>query len=91
MRILINEIINKEGKKVELMGWVATRRDHGKIIFIDLRDRSGICQIVFVGKDKALYEKSSQLRSQWVVKINGQVNKRPESMINKEIARALWS
>ena len=85
MRTLVNEIINKEGEKVELMGWVNVRRDHGKIIFIDFRDRSGVCQVVFIGKDKMLYEKASQLRSEWVVKITGQVNKRPEAMVNKEI------
>ena len=69
---------------MELMGWVNIRRDHGKIIFIDLRDRSGVCQLVFV--NKALHEKASQLRNEWVIAVRGQVNKRPENMVNKEIA-----
>lgn len=68
------------------MGWVAVRRDHGKIIFIDLRDRSGICQLVFIGKDKELYEKASQLRSEWVIRVVGQVNKRPENLVNPNLA-----
>lgn len=86
MRILISEITKKEDKKVELAGWVQVRRDHGKLIFIDLRDRSGICQLVFIGKDKELYAKADKLRSEWVIKVVGQVNKRPENMVNKEIA-----
>ena len=86
MRTLVSEIVKKEGKKVELMGWVAVRRDHGKLIFIDFRDRSGACQVVFIGKDKALYGKADQLRSEWVVKVSGQVNKRPEAMVNKDLA-----
>ena len=84
MRSLISEITNKEGEKVALMGWVAVRRDHGKLIFIDLRDRSGVCQLVFIGKD--LYKKADVLRSEWVVRVSGKVNKRPENMVNKEIA-----
>ena len=90
MRTLINDIVKKEGERVELMGWVDVRRDHGKLIFIDLRDRSGKCQVVFIGKDKALYEKSNNLRSEWVVKVVGQVNKRPESMVNKDIATGTY-
>lgn len=86
MRTLIADIPKKEGEKVELMGWVAVRRDHGKLIFIDLRDRSGSCQVVFIGKDKDLYAKASQLRSEWVVKVTGQVNKRPDNMVNKDSA-----
>jgi len=90
MRTLINDIIKKEGEKIELMGWVDVRRDHGKLIFIDLRDRSGKCQVVFLGKDKALYEKASQLRSEWVVRLVGQVNKRPENLVNPNLATGAY-
>jgi len=67
------------------MGWVDVRRDHGKIIFIDLRDRSGICQLVFIVKDKELYEKADILRSEWVIKVVGRVNKRPENLVNPNL------
>ena len=72
------------GKEVNLYGWVATRRDHGKIIFIDLRDRSGIVQVVFVPSSKD-YAIASELRSEWVLRIKGQVKARPEKMVNAEI------
>ncbi|MDP3999164.1 MAG: aspartate--tRNA ligase [bacterium] len=83
MRTFVSEIINKESQKVELIGWVNVRRDHGKLIFIDLRDKSGVCQVVFIGK--ALYEKANPLRSEWLVKVTGQVNKRPANMVNKDL------
>jgi len=85
MRTLIKDIVKNEGQKVELNGWVDVRRDHGKIIFIDLRDRSSKCQVVFIGKDKDLYAKAIILRPEWVVKITGQVNKRPDKLINKDL------
>lgn len=84
MRILIKDIIANEGKKVVLMGHVAVRRDHGKIIFIDLRDRSGVAQLVFVGKE--MYARADVLRSEWVIKVTGMVNKRPTAMVNKNIS-----
>ncbi len=85
MRILNKEIINKVGEEVELAGWVATRRDHGKLIFIDLRDRSGISQVVFLPDNKELHELASKLRTEWVIKIIGKVVSRPENMVNAEI------
>lgn len=85
MRILTEEIINKEGESVELCGWVATRRDHGKLIFIDLRDRSGISQVVFLPKPEELHKLANELRSEWVVKIIGKVSRRPKGMENPEI------
>jgi len=72
------------GRSVNLYGWVATRRDHGKIIFIDLRDRSGIVQVVFTPSSKD-YAMASELRSEWVLRIKGQVKVRPEKMVNTEI------
>ncbi|MEK7574183.1 MAG: aspartate--tRNA ligase [Patescibacteria group bacterium] len=81
-RILTKEIINKEDQEVELMGWVAVRRNHGKIIFIDLRDIGGVAQVVFVPKDNNLYQLADSLRSEWVVKISGTVKRRPTGMEN---------
>lgn len=86
MRTLVNDIIKNEGKTVVIMGSVAVRRDHGKIIFIDLRDRSGIVQLVFVGGNKEVYKIAETLRSEWVIRVEGKVNKRPANMVNKEIA-----
>ena len=86
MRILNREIVDAEGKEVELYGWVDKRRDHGKLIFIDLRDRSGIAQIVFNPDDKKLHEKADKLRSEWVIYVKGVVQKRPQGMVNPKIS-----
>lgn len=72
------------GKTADLYGWVANRRDHGKIIFIDLRDRTGVVQVVFTPSAKD-YETAQKLRSEWVVRIHGKINARPEKMINPEL------
>src|SRR3989344_189284 len=82
MRTHILDTKDKVGETIEIFGWVHTRRDHGKLIFIDLRDRSGVIQVVFTGP---LYEQANQLRSEYVVKITGTVAARPEKMINPEI------
>src|SRR3989338_10683778 len=83
-RTHILDVKDLVGQSVNLFGWVATRRDHGKIIFIDLRDRSGIVQIVFTPSSKD-YATASELRSEWVLRIKGTVKARPEKMINIEI------
>ncbi|MEK7086734.1 MAG: amino acid--tRNA ligase-related protein, partial [Patescibacteria group bacterium] len=83
MRVLTRDIIKFENKEIELRGWVDVRRDHGKLIFIDLRDRTGIAQVVFA--DKSLHKEADKLRSEWVVKITGQVQKRPKGMENLKI------
>ncbi|KKU15467.1 hypothetical protein A3A20_02140 [Candidatus Wolfebacteria bacterium RIFCSPLOWO2_01_FULL_45_19] len=85
MRILTEEIIERVGKEVRLAGWVGARRDHGKIIFIDLRDISGIVQLVFTPKEKELYQKAERLRPGWVIQVAGQVKERPAGMQNPEI------
>ena len=83
-RTPILNVKDMAGESVNLFGWVATRRDHGKLIFIDLRDRSGIVQVVFTPSSKD-YAIASELRSEWVLRIKGQVKVRPEKMINAEI------
>jgi aspartyl-tRNA synthetase len=75
------------GERVILMGWVNRRRDLGNLIFIDLRDRSGMTQLVFdIGANSSLHEKASSLRSEFVIAAIGKVRKRDEKTINKNIA-----
>lgn len=74
------------GREITLSGWVATRRDHGGLIFIDLRDRSGIVQIVFNPEnDATLHSKAETLRSEFVVTVRGVVSLRPSENVNKNI------
>jgi len=73
------------GKKVVLSGWVDRYRDHGGVVFIDLRDRTGICQVVF---DPALtsVDEASTLRLEAVISVEGEVRKRPAGMENAQLA-----
>lgn len=74
------------GKEVTLCGWVNRRRDHGKLIFIDLRDFSGIVQLVFDAKiNKNSYNIARKLRSEYVIKVCGRVRNRTEDTINPSI------
>ena len=74
------------GKEAILCGWVSKRRDHGKIIFIDLRDRYGTTQVVFTPRPhKETYALAKQLKNEDVVKIKGQVNLRPKGTENTKI------
>ena len=74
------------GKKVVLMGWVQRRRDHGGVIFIDLRDREGITQVVFNPViDKKVHEKAHAIRSEYVIGVRGIVDGRPEGMVNSNL------
>ncbi|MGB9726619.1 MAG: aspartate--tRNA ligase [Minisyncoccia bacterium] len=84
-RLWIKEAVNYLNKEIQLFGWVDSRRDHGKIIFIDLRDRTGIIQVVFTPLNKEIYENAQKLRPEWVIEIKGKVLKRPKEMINPKI------
>ncbi len=75
-----------EGQSVTLMGWVDRRRDHGGVIFIDLRDRYGKTQIVFNPENEAVYQIGKTLRGEFVIAVSGQVSIRPEGMANKALA-----
>ncbi len=78
--------IENVGEHVVLMGWVQRRRDHGGLIFIDLRDREGITQIVFdPQRDKDAHERAHNLRSEWVLAVKGDVRRRPEGMTNPKL------
>lgn len=85
MRILTKNTPSKVGERILLKGWVDNRRDHGKLIFIDLRDQWGMVQVVFTPADKELLAHADQLRSEWVVQIEGVVKERPEGMKNVNI------
>lgn len=83
-RTTIAQTVDKIGEEVSVSGWVHTRRDHGKIVFIDLRDKTGLLQIVFVPGSKA-YDSVKNVRPEWVVEIKGQIKSRPEKLINKDL------
>jgi aspartyl-tRNA synthetase len=74
------------GNELTLFGWVRTRRDHGGVIFVDLRDRSGLCQIVFNPEvDAVAHEKAKQLRSEDVIAVRGTLAKRSPETINPDL------
>ncbi|MEK7608920.1 MAG: aspartate--tRNA ligase [Patescibacteria group bacterium] len=84
-RILIAKTPELAGEKVKVCGWVWNRRDHGKLIFIDLRDASGVLQCVFTPDNAELRKLGDSLRPSWVVEIAGQIVERPKGMVNPEI------
>jgi aspartyl-tRNA synthetase len=71
------------GKKAVLMGWVNRRRDHGNLLFVDLRDRSGVTQVVInAERDAAIHEKSAALRNEYVIAVTGTVKLRDANTVN---------
>jgi aspartyl-tRNA synthetase len=74
------------GAEMTLVGWVHSRRDHGGVIFVDLRDRSGLCQIVFNPEiDPTAHEKAGQIRSEDVIAVRGALSKRSPETINPDL------
>ena len=81
------ELTEKEiGRKTVLCGWVHRRRDHGGLIFIDLRDREGLTQVVFGPEKKELFSQAQTLRPEFVVGLSGEVRRRPAGMENKRLS-----
>ena len=79
--------VKNVGEQVTLMGWVLRRRDHGGVIFIDLRDRHGITQVVFNPEiNPDVHAKAHKVRSEWVLAIQGRVEARPGDMANPKLA-----
>jgi len=83
-RILVTKTKNKIGKRVKVAGWVNTKRSHGKIIFVDLRDRSGLVQVVFAPNSNSK-ELGKGLKPEWVIEVIGKVRKRPKGMENPKL------
>ena len=73
------------GQDVVVTGWVNRRRDHGGVIFIDLRDREGVLQVVFDPDDAAMFSIAERVRNEYVLKVSGKVRSRPEGTVNKEM------
>jgi aspartyl-tRNA synthetase len=74
------------GREVVLMGWVQRRRDHGGVIFVDLRDREGLTQVVFnPAESEAVHTKAHVIRNEYVIGVRGRVESRPEGMINSKL------
>lgn len=84
-RTLNKDTTNYLGKKVKVSGWVNSRRDHGKIIFIDLRDTTDLLQIVFTPSQGETYQKAQDLRTEWVISVEGIIKERPKEMVNSKI------
>lgn len=77
--------LKNKTEKVKLAAWVNSRRDHGGLIFLDLRDRYGITQVVFDPKNKEAFGLADKVRDEFVVLVSGIVRERPKEMINKKI------
>ncbi len=86
-RTLTKETVGKVDQEVVVKGWVHVRRDHGKLIFIDLRDRSGLLQVVFNPKvSSEAHAVASELKSEYVIEVMGTVHKRPDNLVNPKLA-----
>lgn len=79
-RTLNKDLQSSIGKTTSIAGWVEVRRDHGKLIFLDIRDRSGTVQVVVTPKAAEALEGAKELRAQWVIEVEGEVKARPENM-----------
>lgn len=85
-RTLAKDAINKISKQVFLKGWIKTRRDHGKLIFLDLYDRSGLVQMIVNPKvSNYAYNIAQEIKTEFVVEVVGKVNKRPTNAVNKNL------
>ena len=80
------EVTSKDlDSNISICGWVHRRRDHGGIIFLDVRDIKGICQVVVNPENKAAFEIADKCRNEYVIKVSGAVLKRPEGTINENM------
>lgn len=83
-RTYIKDLKNHVGNEVSISGWIDVRRDHGKLIFLDIRDVSGKIQTVILPTHAEAHAAAGELRSEWVVRVTGKVNERPPKMVKKD-------
>mgnify|MGYP006314209807 FL=1 len=83
----LNETL--EGQEITLCGWVHRRRDHGGVIFLDIRDRDGLAQVVFDPDRADSFAAADRVRSEYVVKITGKVRLRPAGATNANMASGM--
>ena len=85
-RTYISDSLKHIDEETTVKGWVTTRRDHGKLIFLDIRDMTGLIQVVVNPKvSEPAHTEAQKLRSEFVVEIKGKINKRPKNLINPEL------
>ena len=85
MRTLAQDTVKQTGKTVTLQGWVNTRRDHGGLIFVDLRDHTGITQLVMQPDNAEMFQLAEQLRDEFVIEATGVVSERADDLKNPHI------
>jgi len=85
MRIAIAKLSEHVGKEVNIAGWVNVRRDHGKLIFVELRDSTGLIQSIITPASEKAYEIATQVRNEWVVSVKGIVKDRPAKMVKSGV------
>ncbi|MEK7606025.1 MAG: amino acid--tRNA ligase-related protein [Patescibacteria group bacterium] len=83
-RIYIKDLEKHIDTSVTVAGWVSVRRDHGKLIFIDVRDETGKVQVVVTPKNAEALSVANTLRSEWVITLTGLIKKRPENLVNAD-------
>lgn len=83
-RVLIKDLKDKKGEEVAISGWVDVRRDQGKMVFFDMRDRSGKVQCISLPGSAGI-EVAKEIRPEWALKIRGKVNERPAKNVNAEV------
>src|SRR3989344_9554895 len=84
-RVYIKDLKDSVGKEATVAGWVDVRRDQGKMVFFDMRDMTGKAQCVALPSRAEVIEKAKEIRPEWVLKLTGNVNERPEKNINKGV------
>lgn len=85
MRTLVKQLVEKVDEQVTLMGWVHSKRHHGKLIFVDLRDESGLAQIVFNPATEDAFKIANSLKDEFVISVQGPVKKRTPPTVNPKI------